>query len=199
MSESKSIKYLPGHFLIAEVEMGDPNFHRTIVLMLEHNHEGAFGLVVNKETDISLGQVLENYADLTPGALPIYYGGPVEQQYLFTLHSGIPKPYQSAHILSPVPGVYFEPDFSLIDKYLRERWEETLARDRPDFRFYAGYSGWSPGQLERELDEDTWVTLSARSDLVFSKDPESAWQDALRKKGGIYWVAAETGFKPSVN
>lgn len=142
---------------------------------------------------------MEPYADIPQGELPIYYGGPVEQQYLFTLHSGIPKPYQSEHILSPVHGVYFEPDFSLIDKYLRERWEETPARDRPDFRFYAGYSGWSPGQLERELEEDTWLTLSARSDLVFSKDPDSAWQDALRKKGGIYWVAAETGFKPSVN
>jgi putative transcriptional regulator len=199
MDESKEPKLLSGQFLIAEVELGDPNFHRTIILMLEHNEEGAFGLVVNRETEVTLGKVLEPYADIPQGELPIYYGGPVEQQYLFTLHSGLPAEYMSEHILSPTKGVFFEPDFTLVNAYLMKQWEDTPPPERPDFRFYAGYSGWSPGQLERELTEDTWITIPAKSDLVFSKDPDTAWEDALRKKGGIYWVAAETGFKPSIN
>jgi putative transcriptional regulator len=195
----ESPRFLPGYFLISETELLDPNFIRTVVLMIHHDPQGAFGLVVNRQTEATLSALFEKYEDTPQGDIPVFIGGPVEQQYLFVIHSGLPDAYRSEHAAEVVDGVVFEPNFHLIDDYLADEWPRTPPEDRPHIHLFGGYSGWGPGQLENELKHRSWVILPATREIVFHDNPDEGWNDALRKKGGIYWVVAETGTKPSLN
>lgn len=190
---------LAGYFLISETELMDPNFHRTVVLIVDHGEEGAFGLVLNRPADAALGDVVEELADTDPGGAPLFFGGPVEQHYLFSLHSGLPDHATSPYASHPVDGVVFEPVFQSVQEYLAIEWPRLPRDSRPTFNFYLGYAGWGPGQLERELDEKAWVVIPADASLVFHEDPSDSWNVALTKKGGLYRIIAQTGFKPSLN
>ncbi|MFP4329938.1 MAG: YqgE/AlgH family protein [Spirochaetaceae bacterium] len=197
--EQKRPKSLAGHFLISEADLMDPNFYRTVVLMVEHNEDGAFGLVVNRLSNVTLGEVLEEAEESEIAELPIYVGGPVEQQYLFTLHSGLPAGISSEHATSPAPGIVFEPLSHSILAYLTDEWPLEELEERPIIHVYAGYSGWGPRQLEGELESDAWLHHLATPDIVFRPDPQEGWKDALGKKGAFYQIVAETGYKPSMN
>ncbi len=190
---------LEGYFLVSETELVDPNFHRTVVLLVNHNEEGAFGLVVNRPADISLGDIVEEFEDQPLGELAAFVGGPVEQHYLFTLHTGLPENAESQYALRPAEGIVFEPVFHAMEGYLRTEWPELDEADRPSINFYLGYAGWGPGQLESELEEKAWLVLPATPEIVFHPDPAEGWNAALTRKGGLYHVVAQTGFKPSMN
>lgn len=190
---------LDGYFLISETELTDPNFHRTVVLIVNHNEEGAFGLVLNRPAEASLGEIVEELSESDAGKATLFIGGPVEQHYLFTLHSGLPEHATSKFSSSPTDGIVFEPVFGSIEEYLQNEWPGEPDQDRPSFNFYLGYAGWGPGQLEYEIDEDAWLVIPADSQLVFNDDPSEGWNAALTKKGGLYRIIAQTGFKPSLN
>lgn len=198
-SQREIPRYLEGYFLISETELIDPNFVRTVVLMIQHDDGGAFGLVVNRQTDLTLGGIIDTYADTSAADIPVFIGGPVEQQFLFVLHSGLPEGFSGEHTHEVVPGVFFEPNFQLVQDFLDQHWDRIAAEDRPRIHLFGGYSGWGPGQLENELRHRSWVLLEASDKIVFHADPTEGWNEALRKKGGIYWVVAETGTKPSMN
>ena len=191
--------FLEGHFLISETELMDPNFMQTVVYMVEHNEKGALGFVVNRKSETFLKEILPDFADHPAGEIEVFIGGPVEQMYLFTLHSGLPDNRKSDAASSSLEGVILEPDFSIIRDFLLHQWPDISAEQRPEIRFYAGYAGWAPGQLEGELESKAWVVIPATPGIVFAPAPEESWRNALRKKGGIYWVVAETGSKPSLN
>ena len=190
---------LEGYFLVSETELIDPNFHRTVVLLVNHNDEGAFGLVVNRPADVRLGNLVSDFEDRPVGDLATYIGGPVEQHYLFTLHSGLPESAESEYALRPTDGIVFEPVFQAMEQYLRNEWSELDARHRPRINFYLGYAGWASGQLEDELSSGAWLVIPATPEIVFRSDPEEGWNAALTRKGGIYHVVAQTGSKPSLN
>lgn len=190
---------LDGYFLISETELSDPNFHRTVVLIVNHNEEGAFGLVLNRPAGATLGDLVEELSESDAGEATLFIGGPVEQHYLFTLHSGLPEHATSKFSSSPTEGIVFEPVFGSIEEYLRNEWPGGTDQDRPSFNFYLGYAGWGPGQLEHEIDEDAWLVIPADSQLVFNDNPSEGWNAALAKKGGLYRIIAQTGFKPSLN
>ncbi|MFP4549549.1 MAG: YqgE/AlgH family protein [Spirochaetales bacterium] len=190
---------LDGYFLVSETELVDPNFLRTVVLIVSHSEEGAFGLVVNRPSDVSLGEIIADYENDPLGGATAFVGGPVEQHYLFTLHSGIPREAQSEYALTPTGGIVFEPAFGSIGEYLRKTWIHLPPGQRPTFNFYLGYAGWSPGQLEREIAQGAWLVIPADPGIVFHTNPEEGWQAALRQKGGLYEIIAQTGFKPSLN
>ncbi|MCL1817460.1 MAG: YqgE/AlgH family protein [Spirochaetaceae bacterium] len=216
MAESS---YLPGHFLISGLNLFDPNFFRTVVLMVQHNAEGAFGLVVNRPAEYTLGTILPNLAGGEGLNIPVYIGGPVQQDFLFALHSGFPAAAgqgssqawgipaaeeEPLYRISPaateiVPGVVFEPSTRDLVRFLVEEWDRTAPEDRPKIRLYAGYSGWAANQLERELRERAWFTHAATADIVFHPRPEIAWKAALGEKGEYYKFVADTGYMPSVN
>ena len=197
--QSGAPRYLNGYFIVSEAELKDPNFVRTVVLMIQHDESGAFGLIVNRKTDFTLSDALSTLEDTPQGELPLYVGGPVEQYYIFTLHSGLPEEFHSPNIKQVTEGVYFEPDFQLIERYLEEEWIGLGPVSRPWLRFFIGYSGWAPDQLEGELERKAWVILPAEKEIVFHPYPDDGWTDALKRLGGIYWVVAETGSKPSMN
>ena len=190
---------LDGYFLISETELMDPNFNQTVVLIINHNEEGAFGLVLNRPAGASLSDVVDELSDCDAGEATLFIGGPVEQQYLFTLHSGLPERATSKYSSSPTDGIVFEPVFGSIEEYLQNEWPGSPEQHRPSFNFYLGYAGWGPGQLEHEIAEDAWLVIPADSKIVFNDDPTEGWNAALTKKGGLYRIIAQTGFKPSLN
>ena len=158
---------LQGHLLVASSDLRDPNFFRSIVLVVRHSEEGALGLVLNRPTKAQIKQVWSEVSD-TPCESPerLHLGGPVEG-LLMALHT---RPLLAD--LEIMPGVYYSGD----PDHLRELVAET---DFP-VRFYVGYAGWSGGQLEHELDEGSWLTVPATFDLIFDIDEES-WEKLTKE------------------
>lgn len=197
--QPKLPRWLPGYFLISEVELQEPNFRQTVVLLISHNEEGAFGLVVNRQLEVTLGEVLPEFADTAAGSLVIYQGGPVQPQFLFSIHSGLPEHLRSEDASSPIEHVVFEPAFPCLETYLKEDWAKIPNESRPPVNLYAGYAGWGAGQLERELSQGAWIARPAAAKHVFSESPEEEWRAAMGELGGLYKIIAETGFRPSMN
>ncbi len=191
---------LKGHFIISESGMSDPNFFQTVVLMIEHNDEGAFGLVVNRRSRLTLGDIIPKFREAAARDVPVYVGGPVQQEYLFVLHGTDSRHEPSASAAVPVPGVCFEPFFKQVDSHFEdENWTAVPPDDRIPIHLFLGYSGWGPGQLEREMALGSWITHRASADIVFHPNPEQGWKDALRAKGGIYRVFADSNQQPGLN
>ncbi len=188
--------HLEGYLLVSETELIDPNFYRTVVLMISHGEDGAFGLVLNRPSETTLAEIIPEYAHRRPGQLVPFVGGPVEQHYLFTLHSGLPGDSRSEFAHEPSDGILFEPAFEIIDRYFAQAGADQQS---VPINFYLGYSGWAPGQLEGEIAAGAWLVIPATPAIVFHPDPTEGWNAALRQKGGLYRVIAQTGFKPSVN
>jgi putative transcriptional regulator len=190
-------RWLGGHLLISDVDLVDPNFHQAVVLLVDHDEDGAFGLVVNRPSPFSLGELVEGMEQGPAAAIPVYVGGPVQQNALFVLRDERPEIGDGIEL--PIEGVAFEPASPRLMEYLREEWAGLPHDDRPSVRIYAGYSGWSSGQLEGELEADAWVVLRATRELVFPADPVKAWEQALARTGPLYPIILQTGFKPSMN
>ena len=150
---------LAGSLLVAKPILQDPNFVQTVVLMLRHNAEGAFGLVVNRPAE----------AEGLP--FPVYVGGPCPASGLILLHGHAewtnPEGDSSEEI---APGVYLGDADSL--KRATDAQEEN---EEVRFRVFAGYSGWGPDQLERELSSGAWIITPANAELVFDTPIEEVW------------------------
>ena len=186
-------KYLKGHILAAVPDMPDATFREAVIFMIDHNDKGAFGCVFNHLSNSKLGDVLE-LDDIRTASCPLYIGGPVQQNFIYALYSGPDEIERSENAIGPVNGIYFEPRIDLVFDYIKA--EKTLL---PEFRcrFFAGYSGWGAEQLDFELQRSAWITMPFDINLLFADN--RGYQTALRKKGGIYWIAAETGPLPSRN
>lgn len=199
-SDAQRPEDLSGQFLIAETDLQDPNFFRTVVLVIHHNEEGAFGLVVNRQSDVTAGEVIDDVDGSALEEAPVFVGGPVQQNYVFALHDGIPERYRSEHSEEPCGGVFFEPSFQHVIDYVRsEDYQTGEPSELPRIRVIAGYSGWGPGQLEDELTAEAWFVNPGSGDVIFQAAPSEGWKEALSKKGSFYRIVAETGFKPSMN
>ncbi len=165
-----------GTFLIATPSLRDPNFHRTVILICDHDEQGSFGLVVNRPTGIPIKKVFEQLTPPTGEDRSLFFGGPVDQERLFALRRGVP-----AEDAGDVIG-----DGMFLPKDL----EGSLDRIGSgldllqEYRFFVGYSGWSAGQLEAELVEQSWIAVSGIEDLLFETAPEQLWSAALRGLGG---------------
>ena len=171
MAEKK--KYLKGQLLLDSGQLGGSFFQRTVVLICKHDTEGAFGLVLNRTVGKTVGEMI--IADL-PDVLkssPLYLGGPVQPGALSYLHTD-----------TFIPEAAVLPNVSLghsLDELI-EIGESFSTAKR--VRLFAGYAGWSPGQLESEMRARAWVTFPATLDLVFETPPEQLWRKVLEFKGG---------------
>jgi putative transcriptional regulator len=166
-------KYLKGQLLLDSGQLRGSFFQRTVILICQHDAEGAFGLVLNRATGSRVGEMVT--ADL-PEALkdyPLYLGGPVQPTALSYLHSD-----------SYLPDANVLPNLNLghsLDT-LTEMGESFSATRK--LKLFAGYAGWSPGQLEDEIKRDAWLTHPASLELVFERDPAQLWRGILRQKEG---------------
>jgi putative transcriptional regulator len=151
------VSSLAGKFLLAAPPLVDPNFVRTVVLIIRHDDDGAFGLVVNRPMQVDVGAALgEAMEAARESTLPVYSGGPC-QGPVFVLHT---DPTIGGE--EPLGGVYVTTEPEAI---------ETLLRTQADpFKLFASYSGWGKGQVESELSEGSWQVLEASESEVFSTD-----------------------------
>ena len=168
-----SSKCLKGNLLLDSGQLQGSFFQRTVVLICQHDGEGAFGLILNRTTGNKVGDVL--VADLPDQlkACPLYLGGPVQPSALSFLHTDA-----------------FVPDANVLPNLSLGHSLDTLVELGDSFsadkkiKMFAGYAGWSPGQLETEMKRKAWLTFPASLDLVFETPPEKLWQTILQRKGG---------------
>jgi putative transcriptional regulator len=200
MDRKDNFQSLKGYFLISEATMLDPNFKHTVVLIIEHNEDGAFGLIVNKKSQLTLSDLLPEFQNERGKSTPIYIGGPVQQEFLFVVHSPLLDRKPSSTSMEVISNVYFEPGFRNLEDYFKDDyWNSLPLDDRPKIHLFIGYSGWGPGQLEREIHEGSWIIHPASYKIAFHPNPEEGWKDALRQKGGIYKIFADTNQDPFLN
>jgi putative transcriptional regulator len=161
-----------GRLLIAEPMLGDPNFERSVVLVVEHTDEGALGLVLNHPTQIPVADALPAWADLVTEPSVLYLGGPVDEQTGWCLARA--REPSSVDGFAPLLG-----DLGLVDLSADPA---LLVADLHAVRVYAGYSGWGPGQLDAELSVDAWFVVDARPDDPFHDSAEDLWAAILARQ-----------------
>ncbi|MEZ6060879.1 MAG: YqgE/AlgH family protein [Planctomycetaceae bacterium] len=167
--------FLHGQFLIAANHLRDPNFYRTVVLMLEHNAEGAMGLVVNRPSSIAVDAALSGQIQGTKCQSPIFVGGPVENSALFILHNSVAIGAKDQEV---APGVFLSGSHESFETVVRE---SDSGKSAAVFRVYCGYAGWGAGQLESEIERGDWRNLPATDAIVLEEDPYGIWEVCTRK------------------
>ena len=183
----------PGTLLISQPFLGDPNFERSVVLLCRDEAEhGSFGLVLNRLTALTLGDVLDLPAEaaVTAAGLPLYLGGPVEPNTLHYLHRRADLP--GARDLGQE--VYWGGDF---EELLGLLVSGAVGAD--EVRLFAGYSGWSVGQLAGEMQGQSWIRHPASAGKVFTLASDAFWREILREKGGRFKVLANYPVDPRLN
>ena len=177
---ASSFKSLKGQLLLDGGRLHGSFFHRTVVLICEHDRDGAFGLVVNRSSKSKVGEMLD--ADMPEGikSQPVFVGGPVQPAALSYLHSD--SFLLEANIL---------PNLTL--GHSLESLVEIAGSLSPtrQVRVFAGYAGWSPGQLDDEMKRGAWLVHPASIDSVFCPQPEALWSAILRTQGWQYRLLAE--------
>ena len=177
-----------GAILIAPPMMQDPNFRRTVVLLCEHGVDGSFGLILNRTISLNLTDVVEGM-DLYEG--PLCMGGPVQPNTLHVLHRYGESAGESIELGD---GVFWGGDFETIKAKV-----ENEATSAEQIRFFLGYAGWTPGQLDAEIEQDGWIIAPSELSIVFPDDPEQLWTQTLRRMGGEYALLANFPDDPRMN
>jgi putative transcriptional regulator len=180
------MKSLRGQLLISSGGLYDPNFRHTVVLIGEHNEEGALGVVLNRALNFTVEQVMPPLSSLVPEGAPLYQGGPVQPNTPILLAEFSHPELSDIPVFGRVGFLTGEIDDDVRPGILRAR-------------IYAGYSGWGPGQLEVEMEQDSWIVDPAREDDVFTDEPELLWSRVLRRKGPDFQQMSRIPYDPRMN
>lgn len=169
-------RFITGQLLVATPEMKDPRFAETVIYMVKHDADGAFGLVINRPmAKGSFEDLLKGFGteiDDAKGEVVIHYGGPVSNEQGFVLHSDDITIESSMKVAN---GIAMTADVKMI---------EAMARGKGPRQSLVmlGYAGWAPGQLEMELKADSWFVIPGDKSLVFDKDADEKWREAMDKR-----------------
>jgi putative transcriptional regulator len=173
-----SVESLKGMLLFSTPALFDPNFRRTVVLVAEHGEDGAMGVVLNRPSDTTVGEAVPDLADVAGADSPVFVGGPVQPRAVLVLAEFEEATDAAAVVIGDI-------GFARADRDLGELADKTRRA-----RVFAGYSGWSPGQLEAELEEESWL-VEPVGDVDLLGDPaDDLFGSALRTKGGSYRILA---------
>jgi putative transcriptional regulator len=174
-NEAPDRTFLVGQLLIASPAMGDPRFEHAVVLMVRHNEDGAFGIVINRPIGTrSFAALLPSPGDNddTAETVPIYRGGPVQPELGFVIHSA---EYHRAETLDIDGRLAMTASFDVL--------RDIASKHGPNKSLVAfGYAGWGPGQLEGELAHGAWFTAPADPALVFDDDRDQVWEHAMQRR-----------------
>ena len=163
------MKSLKGHFLVASPHLADPNFYRSVVLMIQHDEQGALGVVLNRPANNTIGELWELIAEAPcDNRQPVNVGGPVAGP-LIAIHSN-----SSQGEMEVTGGVFFSSS--------KESITRVVSKPRGPFRLFVGYSGWAGGQLDGELEAGGWLTDPATREDVFW-DQDELWNRVSRRIG----------------
>jgi putative transcriptional regulator len=177
--KSNNVKPEGGKILISEPFLQDYFFKRSVILLAEHNDEGTFGVIVNKPVKARFNDVVKDFPEFNS---KIFLGGPVQSDSLFFLHT-IGEAIENS--LEIMPGIYWGGDIEQVREMI------SLEQIKPaQIRFFIGYSGWAPKQLDDELERNSWVVSQIGIEDIFRTTPSMLWTRSLRKLGGEYahWI-----------
>jgi putative transcriptional regulator len=161
-------------FLVARRGLPDPNFRETVVLVTQPRLGGPFGVIINRPLDQRLSEVFTEFESLKKRKDVLYFGGPVKPDGLvFLVRATTPPP----RALTVLQDVYFTGDTEVIEKLLRRR------NPTEGLKVFAGFSGWGPGQLQREIGRGDWHILPANTATVFEKDASRIWPELIKRAG----------------
>jgi putative transcriptional regulator len=180
-----------GRLLVATPLLNDPNFMRTVILMLEDNDEGALGLVLNRPSPLEVGEPLPDWADLSAAPQVVFVGGPVSRSSVIALARCHDQPEISEEtwtsVLGPIGVLDLTADATLL---------HTLIGD---VRVFAGYAGWDAQQLVDEITEGAWFVVDAVPGDAVTDEPETLWRDVLRRQPDSLRNFANYPPDPSMN
>jgi len=180
--------YLTNHFLIAMPNLGDPNFFHTVTYVCMHNEEGAMGIIINRPTNVELGDILKHMGIDTKEnkitKLSVYDGGPVQRERGFVIH----RPVGNWEAMLTL-------DENIAITTSRDILTAIAHDDGPDEVLVAlGYAGWSAGQLEKELVDNAWLSIPADADIIFNTPFNRRWQAAADRLGvDLTLLSSEAG------
>jgi putative transcriptional regulator len=176
-----------GQLLIAGPALLDPNFHRTVVLVCEHDDNGAMGLVLNRPSPIPADQAIPELAGAIPESETLWVGGPVQTTSVVVLADFTEREQHAMLVHGDVGIVLPDADLDEVGNGVRRA------------RAFLGYAGWGPGQLDAELERDDWIVASFEPPDAFTDEPEGLWSRVLGRKGGQYALLATMPPDPSMN
>ena len=185
--KSKVLKIEAGRMLISAPHLSD-FFSRTVIFMTEYNENGSIGFVVNRPVEEKLHEIIEDFPEFNS---KVMLGGPVETDIVNFIHRAGDIVEGGLEIGK---GIFWGGNFETV-KLLAE----AKKLNPKDFIFFLGYSGWSGGQLDGELNENTWIISKAEEDLIFDTEPDKIWAETLRRMGGEYVTISSFPADPSVN
>lgn len=186
--ENNNIKPEQGRILISEPLLSDNYFKRSVILLTEHNEKGSVGFVLNNPVSVKLNDVLAQFPKIDS---KISIGGPVgtnSVHYLHTLGEMIPN---SVKVLG---NVYWGGDFDVLKQLIRDG-----IADVSKVRFFIGYSGWEPDQLDREISENSWIVSEMNPDAVMSSVEKVTWNNTLKSLGGKFKLWLNFPENPGMN
>lgn len=183
---------LIGRLLVASPQLGDPNFERTVVLLLDHGPEGALGVVLNRPTGLPVDEILDAWRAealaVPPGV--VFRGGPVSPDAVIGLARTEGEDVDGSPWRLVLDGV------GTVDLAVAPAEQPVTVAG---VRMFAGYAGWSPDQLEEELGEGAWIVVEALATDIFTPEAEALWHDVLQRQGGSLALLAAYPPHPSVN
>ena len=192
--------FLPGHLLVATPTLGDPNFARRVILLLDHGVHGALGVVVDRPGGVAVDQLLPQWHDLATPPAELFTGGPVARNSLI----GLVRLASRDHALEGAPDRPV--GWRLLVDDDRPVGTVDLAADPAPYsgsivgvRLFSGYAGWETGQLEDEIDEGSWYVVRAEARDPISADPEGLWRRVLRRQGGALALVSGYPVDPTHN
>lgn len=168
-------KSLRGNFLVSATHLREVSFFKSVILVMDHTPQGAMGVVINQPMNVAIKDALEKHFEMPDSDHSLFSGGPVEPSAMMVLHSDPDAGPEGAMV---IPGVYAGTSADIFD-------DIAEAIRNPDvslkFRMFAGYSGWSSGQLDSEVGRGDWYILDADASLVFSDNPYEVWEQLMKQ------------------
>ena len=184
MAEPDASTLRAGRLLVATPRLNDPNFERTVVLVLDHDESGTLGVVLNRPSQVAVGEILHGWEDLAAEPGVLFHGGPVATDSALAVASIQPGADPSS---DPVGFRRLFDDTGIVDLDTpTELLDSAIAR----LRIFAGYAGWGDGQLAAEIDEGSWYVVPLEPTDIFAADADGLWARVLRRQPGeLAWVS----------
>ncbi|MDB5030441.1 YqgE/AlgH family protein [Mucilaginibacter sp.] len=184
-----SITAAAGRLLISEPFMLDPNFKRSVILLTEYADSGAMGFILNHPSDYLLGDVLP---DTSYSEIPVYIGGPVAANTLHFIHC-VPEKIEGG--IEICNGIFWGGDFEMVKQLVAD-----YQLSENEIKFFMGYSGWTPNQLNDELKENSWIVVEKCSaKIVFNNNEQDMWKEVVLSLGARYAHIVNFPENPQLN